>query len=91
MGVISFKKKADEFTTPYTCMAAIKKGGIETKLSMVVMGLGNFVHGQKIKGLLFLAFRASSTCALSASVPILFKTDRAASAISRIWSGSSGR
>ena len=48
MGVISFKKKADEFTTPYTCMAAIKKGGIETKLSMVVMGLGNFVHGQKI-------------------------------------------
>lgn len=36
-------------------MAAIKKGGIETKLSMVVMGLGNFVHGQKIKGLLFLA------------------------------------
>ena len=55
MGVISFKKKADEFTTPYTCMAAIKKGGIETKLSMVVMGLGNFVHGQKIKGLLFLA------------------------------------
>ena len=36
-------------------MDAIKKGGIETKLSMVVMGLGNFVHGQKIKGLLFLA------------------------------------
>lgn len=59
MGVISFKKKADEFTTPYTCIAAIKKGGIETKLSMVVMGLGNFVHGQKIKGLLFLAIEVA--------------------------------
>ena len=59
MSIMNRKKKADEFTTPYTCMAAIQKGGIETKLSMVVMGLGNFVHGQKIKGLLFLAIEAA--------------------------------
>lgn len=36
-------------------MNAIQKGGPETKLSMILMGLGNFVHGQKIKGLLYLA------------------------------------
>ena len=40
-------------------MAAIKNGGPETKLSMLVMGLGNFVHGQKIKGLLFLAIEVA--------------------------------
>ena len=40
-------------------MAAIRNGGPETKLSMLVMGLGNFVHGQKIKGLLFLAIEAA--------------------------------
>lgn len=36
-------------------MRAIKEGGIETKLSMILMGFGNFVHKQKIKGLLYLA------------------------------------
>ena len=40
-------------------MAAIRNGGPETKLSMLVMGLGNFVHGQKIKGLLFLAIEVA--------------------------------
>ncbi len=40
-------------------MNAIKKGGIETKLSMVLMGFGNFVHKQKIKGLLYLAVEAA--------------------------------
>lgn len=50
-----FTKQVNEFSTPYTCMKAIKEGGPETKLSMLVMGLGNFVHGQKIKGLLYLA------------------------------------
>lgn len=48
-------KKVSEFATPYTCMKAIREGGIETKLSMVLMGLGNIVHGQRIKGLLYLA------------------------------------
>ena len=40
---------------PITCMEAIKNGNIFTRLSMVVMGLGNMVHGQVVKGLLFLA------------------------------------
>jgi arabinogalactan oligomer/maltooligosaccharide transport system permease protein len=53
MGII--KKRVNEFPTPYTCMAAIRQGGWETKLSMLVMGLGNMVHKQVAKGLLFLA------------------------------------
>lgn len=40
-------------------MRAIKEGGMETKLSMVLMGLGNIVHGQRIKGLLYLAIEAA--------------------------------
>ena len=40
-------------------MNAIKKGGIETKLSMVLMGFGNIVHGQMIKGLIYLALEAA--------------------------------
>ena len=42
------KRKASEFDTPYTCTAALTKGAPETKLSMFVMGLGSFVHGQRI-------------------------------------------
>ena len=53
MGI--FKKRVNEFPTPYTCVNAIKKGGIETKLSMFLMGFGNIVHGQMIKGLIYLA------------------------------------
>lgn len=53
------KRKASEFDTPYTCTAAITKGAPETKLSMFVMGLGSFVHGQRIKGLLYLAAEAA--------------------------------
>ena len=50
-----FKKRVNEFPTPYKCKNAIKEGGLETKLSMILMGLGNIVHGQVIKGLLYLA------------------------------------
>ena len=53
MGIM--KKKINEFPTPYTCRNAITKGGMETKLSMVLMGFGNIVHGQVVKGLVFLA------------------------------------
>lgn len=53
MGI--FRKKTNEFPTPYTCTNAIVKGGLETKLSMIWMGFGNIVHKQKVKGLLFLA------------------------------------
>lgn len=47
MGIL--KKRVNEFPTPYTCTSAIREGGLETKLSMVLMGLGNIVHGQIIK------------------------------------------
>ena len=50
MGIVT--KRVNEFPTPYTCR---KTGGIETKLSMFLMGFGNIVHKQKIKGLLFMA------------------------------------
>ena len=53
MGI--FKKRVNDFPTPYTCTRAIREGGLETKLSMILMGFGNIVHGQKIKGLLYLA------------------------------------
>ena len=53
------KRKPSEFDTPYTCTAAIAKGAPETRLSMLVMGLGSFVHGQRIKGLLYLAAEAA--------------------------------
>lgn len=38
-----------------TCTEALRDGGLETKASALVMGLGNMVHKQVIKGLLFLA------------------------------------
>ena len=44
-----------EFETPYTCLAALKEGSIETRVSAVVMGFGNIVHKQAVKGVLFLA------------------------------------
>ena len=53
MGII--KKRVNEFPTPYTCANAVKNGGLETKLSMVLMGLGNMVHGQIAKGLIYMA------------------------------------
>lgn len=53
--MLKFKKRINEFPTPYTCMRAVREGGVETKLSMVLMGFGNIVHKQKIKGLLYLA------------------------------------
>ena len=53
------KEIVHDFSTPYSCRNAIKKGGIETKLSMVLMGFGNIVHGQMVKGLLYLAMEAA--------------------------------
>lgn len=54
-----WKKRVNDFPTPYTCMAAVKEGGVETKLSMVLMGFGNIVHKQVAKGLLFMAAQAA--------------------------------
>ena len=49
-----FKKRVNEFPTPYTCANAIKEGGLSTKLSMILMGFGNIVNGQVVKGLIYL-------------------------------------
>ena len=49
------KKRVNYFATPYTVANAVKDGGMATKLSMLIMGFGNIVHKQIIKGLLFLA------------------------------------
>lgn len=57
--MFNFKKKINEFPTPYTCARAIREGGMETKLSMVLMGFGNIVHKQLAKGLLFLALETA--------------------------------
>ena len=50
-----FKDRVNEFPTPYTVSAAATKGGPETKLSMLVLGFGNIVHKQVVKGVLYLA------------------------------------
>ncbi len=41
--------------SPFTLKAALETGDILTKLSALVFGLGNIVHKQYVKGLLFLA------------------------------------
>lgn len=46
---------AKKFSTPYTLKNALKQGNLYTKLSMLIMGLGNIMHKQFIKGFLFLA------------------------------------
>lgn len=50
-----FKKKVNDFPTPYTVTAAAREGAMETKLSMLIMGWGNIMHKQAIKGLIYLA------------------------------------
>ena len=49
------KKKNKEFPDTYSLKNAFAKGSIFTRLSALVMGLGNIVYGQIVKGLLFLA------------------------------------
>ncbi len=52
-------KKVNEFPTPYTVANAVTKGNAITKLSLLVMGLGNLVHKQIGKGIMFLAIEAA--------------------------------
>ncbi len=44
-----------EFLSPYTFQNAIRKGDIITRLSIIIMGLGNIMKKQFVKGILFLA------------------------------------
>lgn len=48
------KRKYAEGVSPYTCIGALRQGGTETRLSALVMGLGNLLHKQYIKGAIFL-------------------------------------
>ena len=43
------KKGGKEFDNPYSVAKAVTKGNALTKLSMVVLGLGNIAHHQIIK------------------------------------------
>ena len=47
-------KRKSEFESPYTVTGAVTKGNAITKLSLLIMGLGNLVHKQIGKGLMFL-------------------------------------
>ncbi len=49
------KKRVNDFPNPYSVTKAVTKGDIFTKFTMLIMGLGNLVSKQIIKGLLFLA------------------------------------
>lgn len=49
------KSSQAEGYSPYTCAAALRQGDTMTRLSALVMGLGNMANGQVAKGLLFLA------------------------------------
>lgn len=48
-----------EFADSYTVTNAVTKGNIITKLSMLVMGLGNIAHKQIGKGIMFLAIEVA--------------------------------
>lgn len=48
------KKRVKEFQTPYTVTNAVTKGNVITKLSLLIMGLGNIAHKQIGKGIMFL-------------------------------------
>ena len=48
-----------EFADPYTVTNAVTKGNIITKLSMLVLGLGNIAHKQIGKGIMFLAIEVA--------------------------------
>ena len=50
-----------EFAAAWSFREALKNGGAETKLSMVLMGLGNIVHKQVAKGLIYMAIEAAFT------------------------------
>ncbi|MGV9184742.1 carbohydrate ABC transporter permease [Arcanobacterium canis] len=62
--------------SPYRVSKALREGGIYTKLSAVIFGLGNLVHKQYVKGLalltlevLFIVFMAVSGVSYLAALP----------------------
>ena len=53
------KARRQWYNHPITVREALTQGGLETKLSCVLMGFGNIVHKQMAKGLLFLAIEVA--------------------------------
>ncbi len=51
-------KKPRPFAVPWTVTGAILRGNWATRLTMLIMGFGNLVHGQILKGLAFLGIQA---------------------------------
>lgn len=89
---IKMKKRVNEFPTLYTVKNAVKEGGAATKLSMLLMGAGNFAHKQFVKGLLyllievaFIAFMAFSGVHNIAMLPSLGDT-----AQEEVWNEAKG-
>lgn len=56
---MSHNKKKKEFVTEYTVINSLKKGDIFTRLSVLIMGLGNIARGQIVKGIGFLVLEIS--------------------------------
>ena len=52
MSGLTKKQKAEK---PYSLFKAVKDGGWASRLSLVIMGLGNIAHKQILKGIIFLA------------------------------------
>lgn len=53
------KRKRKEFQTPYSLKNAVIKGNAVTRLSFLIMGMGNICHKQFIKGCLYLLAEVS--------------------------------
>lgn len=86
------KKTANEFKSVYTVSNAVKKGSIVTRLSMLVMGLGNIAHKQIGKGLLFLlgeviyiAYMAMTGASALAMLPSLGEVEQ-----QEVWNEAKG-
>ena len=60
-------KRKSEFDSPYTVTGAVTKGNAVTKLSLLIMGLGNLVHKQIGKGLMFLLIEIGYICFMAVS------------------------
>ncbi len=53
------KKRVSDFPNPYSVTKAVKNGDIYTRMSILIMGFGNLVRKQIVKGILFLAAEAA--------------------------------
>ena len=57
--MIKLFKKTNEFATPYTIKNTLKYSDNKTKASFFIMGLGNILRKQVVKGIMFLGIQLS--------------------------------